>query len=157
MTIAAGPVAQVHHVVAQAAWWRREPGLLVPCKPIQMRIRSHYRTPARRLLPALLTLVYAGVLTGGLFAHMVDEGEEVRNLAAVTADRAPGEPIPAQDPLPDDLDCMLCQVMGSPPQAGPEAPSVPLPTSFEAAGFTDDEPARAAHPATRQARAPPLA
>jgi hypothetical protein len=86
---------------------------------------------------------------------MVEEGQAVRTLAAVE-ERHSGEPLPWNGDVPDDLDCLLCQVLGSPGHPAPEAPAVAVPTPVGMTGHLDGEPVRAFPSPTRQARAPPF-
>jgi len=104
---------------------------------------------------AFIALVYAGALSGGLVFHMVEEGAELRAAMAVGSETNPGEPTPLGHEVPDDLDCLLCQVLATPAHIGPEAPTltadvlpaIPSPVS---AHSTQDAAAL-----TRNARAPP--
>lgn len=120
-----------------------------------MRIGYHYRSPACRLLLALVALVYTGALSGGVVVHMQGEAAAVAAWAPPGTNGQPGQPAPFGSDAPDDLDCLLCQVLGSPGLPVSESPSerpalVPAPRAPDA-----ERPGPTAHPTSLRARAPP--
>jgi hypothetical protein len=105
---------------------------------------------------AFVALVYAGALSGGLVFHMAEEAAEVHAAVALGIEVGPGESNPLGHEVPDDLECLLCQVLASPSHLGPEAPTLaaevlPATSSPVPAHSTQDVAAL-----TRNARAPPF-
>lgn len=87
---------------------------------------------------------------------MEEEATELRDRAAAAESRS-GDPVPPGHDVPDDLDCLLCQVLGSPGHPGAEPTPVALAASGEVLAPDDAPPHRADLRFPGQARAPPSA
>lgn len=85
-----------------------------------MHMSYHYSSPGARWVFAAATLIYA--LAAGLapVLHSAEGAQEVREYASALSDRDQTDthstPLPPAPHDPDDLSCLLCQVMTSPAQ-----------------------------------------